>query len=143
VGLTAVGLGSSVRHANRWATGGIAVVVLLTAILTPRNRLGQMFVERWGGKLLFHDENLGGTVAVIQQGTEHSRPNRLYIQGVSNSGDAMASRRDMRLQALLPLLIHRDEPRSVLVIGFLSSASFTEEFQGNVFVDWAKGYEWN
>ena len=39
-------------------------------------------------------------------------------QGVSNSGDAPASLRCMRLQALLPLLIHRGEPRSALVVGF-------------------------
>ena len=43
---------------------------------------------------------------------------RLYIQGVSNSGDAPASLRYMRLQALLPLLVHRGEPRSALVVGF-------------------------
>jgi hypothetical protein len=43
---------------------------------------------------------------------------RLYIQGVSNSGDALTSTRYMRLQALLPLLIHRGEPRSALVVGF-------------------------
>ena len=43
---------------------------------------------------------------------------RLYVQGVSNSGDAPASLRYMRLQALLPLLVHRGEPRSALVVGF-------------------------
>ncbi|MCZ7024131.1 hypothetical protein, partial [Salmonella enterica] len=43
---------------------------------------------------------------------------RLYIQGVSNTGDAMPSLRYMRIQALLPLLIHNGEPRSALVIGF-------------------------
>ena len=118
VGLIAVGLGRSVRPVNRWATGCIAAVVLLTAILTPEDRLAQMLVARSGGKLLFHAESPGGTVAVVQQGAEHARFNRLYIQGVSNSGDAMASQRYMRLQALLPVLIHRGEPRSVLVIGF-------------------------
>jgi spermidine synthase len=118
VGLVAVALGWKVRRVNRWATGGIAVVVLLITILTPRDRLAHMFVARSGGKLLFHDESAGGTVAAVQQGAEHARFNRLYIQGVSNSGDAMASRRYMRLQALLPVLIHGGEPRSALVIGF-------------------------
>ncbi|MGC7546911.1 spermidine synthase, partial [Pandoraea pneumonica] len=42
---------------------------------------------------------------------------RLYIQGVSNSGDAMTSLRYMRLQALLPLIVHNGEPKSALVIG--------------------------
>src|SRR5262249_13889147 len=41
-----------------------------------------------------------------------------YIQGVSNSGDALTSLRYMRLQALLPLLVHPAEPRSALVVGF-------------------------
>jgi spermidine synthase len=36
---------------------------------------------------------------------------------VSNSGDSVTSLRYMRLQALLPPIIHRGEPRSVLVIG--------------------------
>jgi len=36
----------------------------------------------------------------------------------SNSGDAMPSLRYMRLQALLPLIIHKDDPHSALVIGF-------------------------
>ena len=43
--------------------------------------------------------------------------NGLYVDGVSNSGDAMPSLRYMRLQALLPLLVHAGEPRSALVIG--------------------------
>jgi spermidine synthase len=118
VGLLAVGLGQGARPVNRWATIGIAIVVLLVAILTPRDRFAKMLVTRSGGKLLFHDESSGGTVAVLQQGAERDRFNRLYIQGVSNSGDAMPSLRYMRLQALLPVLIHRGEPRSALVIGF-------------------------
>jgi spermidine synthase len=56
--------------------------------------------------------------AVVEQQSDRSSFRRLYIQGVSNSGDAMPSLRYMRLQALLPLIIHRDEARSALVIGF-------------------------
>jgi spermidine synthase len=52
-----------------------------------------------------------------QQNADHVF-RRLYIQGVSNSGDALPSMRYMRLQALLPLIIHRDDPQSSLVIGF-------------------------
>jgi hypothetical protein len=40
------------------------------------------------------------------------RPGRLEL------GDAPASLRYMRLQALLPLLVHRGEPRTALVVGF-------------------------
>jgi spermidine synthase len=63
-------------------------------------------------------EGAGWTVAVAQQKSGDNVFRRLYIQGVSNSGDAMTSLRYMRLQALLPLLIHRGDPRSVLVIGY-------------------------
>jgi spermidine synthase len=70
-----------------------------------------------GGTLVFYEESLGGTVAVVEQQAGQTRFRRLYIQGVSNSGDAMPSLRYMRLQALLPLIIHGGEPRSALVIG--------------------------
>ncbi len=59
----------------------------------------------------------GGTVAVLEQSATSGSFRRLYIQGISNSGDPMPSLRYMRLQALVPLLIHRGEPRSALVIG--------------------------
>jgi spermidine synthase len=68
------------------------------------------------GELVYYGENPGGTVAVIEQAATQDSFRRLYIQGVSNSGDAMPSLRYMRLQALLPLLIQRDEPRSALVV---------------------------
>ncbi|MCY1525772.1 Polyamine aminopropyltransferase [compost metagenome] len=70
------------------------------------------------GHITFYEEGRGGTVAVVTQGRQGREFSRLYIQGVSNTGDAMPSLRYMRLQALLPLLIHRQEPRSALVIGF-------------------------
>jgi spermidine synthase len=118
VGLAAVRLGRGICHANRWVTASIAAGVFLSVFLTPKDRLAQLFLARSGGGLLFYDESPGGTVAVVQPGAEHAKFSRLYIQGVSNSSDTMASRRYMRLQALLPLLIHRAKPRSVLVIGF-------------------------
>ena len=67
--------------------------------------------------MLFYEEDVAGTVAVLEQRAVGGSFRRLYIQGVSNSGDALPSLRYMRLQALLPLLIHRGEPRSVLVVG--------------------------
>lgn len=67
--------------------------------------------------MTFHQASAAGTVVVLEQGSAQNRFRRLYIQGVSNSGDAMSSLRYMRLQALLPLIIHRGEPRTALVIG--------------------------
>lgn len=99
----------------------IAAVVFAIAIvaLTPRDKLAALLAgTRGGGTLVFYAEDTGGTVAVLQQQAMRSSFRRLYIQGVSNSGDALTSLRYMRLQALLPLLIHRGEPRSALVVGF-------------------------
>ena len=63
------------------------------------------------------EESRGATVAVVEQGKAGQRFHRLYIQGVSNSGDTMTSLRYMRLQALLPLIVHNGTPRASLVIG--------------------------
>jgi hypothetical protein len=99
----------------------VVASVGLAALATPRDRLAQLLVEKRGGALLFYDEDVGGTVAVLEQRApagEGAGFRRLYIQGVSNSGDALSSLRYMRLQAFLPLAIHPGEPRAALVVGF-------------------------
>ena len=103
----------------------LAVVLLLivgiTSLAVPRDRLARLLAEEKGGDLVFYQEDAGGTVAVLEQqatGRNAGAFRRLYIQGVSNSGDALSSLRYMRLQALLPLMVHPEEPRSVLVLGF-------------------------
>jgi spermidine synthase len=106
---------------DRWsAIGAVAIVLAVAtlAALTPRDRLATLLAESRGGRLLFYDEDVGGTVAVLEQSAGQAAFRRLYVQGVSNSGDAPASLRYMRLQALLPLLVHGGEPRSALVVGF-------------------------
>ena len=116
VGIFAVMRGPAARRA-RWATLAIGLAAVLGAVLTPPDRLASLLPGARGGTLVFYEESLGGTVAVVEQQTGQNRFRRLYIQGVSNSGDAMPSLRYMRLQALLPLIIHGGEPRSALVIG--------------------------
>jgi spermidine synthase len=72
---------------------------------------------------------MGGTVAVLEQKApvgESASFRRLYIQGVSNSGDAPRSLRYMRLQALLPLLVNPGEPRSALVSGVSVTTTSSE-----------------
>jgi spermidine synthase len=95
----------------------IALVAVGAAVLTPSDRLAGLLASTRGGSLVFYEEGKGGTVAVLEQSAGHKRFRRLYIQGVSNTGDTLPSLRYMRLQALLPLVIHNGEPKSALVIG--------------------------
>ncbi|MCP8466287.1 fused MFS/spermidine synthase [Pseudomonas sp. ZM23] len=118
IGLLAAWRGASVSKPARIAVGVIAVATLASAVLTSPRHLAELMPGARNGQITFYEEGRGGTVAVVEQGREGRRFSRLYIQGVSNTGDAMPSLRYMRLQALLPLLIHRGEPRSSLVIGF-------------------------
>jgi len=99
--------------ALRGAGMAVAALAVVAAVATPPDKLASLLPGARGGALAFYDESPGGTVAVV----ESRGFKRLYIQGVSNSGDAMPSLRYMRLQSLLPLLIHAGEPRSALVIG--------------------------
>lgn len=109
--------GSTGRPLPAMAMAAIAVATLTLSTLTPSSQLGALLAQSRQGSLVSYDESWGGTVAVLEQGSGEKRFRRLYIQGVSNSGDAMPSLRYMRLQALLPLLVHAGEPRSALVIG--------------------------
>ncbi|WP_051888436.1 fused MFS/spermidine synthase [Caballeronia sordidicola] len=117
VGLIAVFRGFGTRIFARGSVLALAACALCAAVFTPSDRLATMLTKARGGDLTFYAESEGGTVAVVAQRSGENRFERLYIQGVSNSGDAMTSLRYMRLQAMLPLIIHRDTPRSALVIG--------------------------
>ncbi|MHC4958195.1 MAG: fused MFS/spermidine synthase [Planctomycetota bacterium] len=108
VGAIAITRGGRPRLA--WVPVAAAI---LAAVVIPHDQLARRLAAMRGGTLVFYEESAGGTVAVLEQRAFR----RLYIQGVSNSGDALPSLRYMRLQALLPLMIHRGEPRSALVIG--------------------------
>jgi spermidine synthase len=118
VGMVAVFRGSAPRDRARWAVLAVGVLVVVVGVSTPPHKLAQLLAQARGGDISYYEESRGGTVAVLAQGQGENRFHRLYIQGVSNSGDTLPSQRYMRLQALLPLIIHRGEPRSALVIGF-------------------------
>lgn len=119
IGLVAVSRGKGRMLAGpRLAVPVLGTLTLLLAVLVPQDRLATLLTKsRSDGTIVSYEEGLGGTVAVIEQGQADRRFRRLYIQGVSNTGDTMPSLRYMRLQALLPLLIHKGEPKSALVIG--------------------------
>ena len=119
IGIVAAFRGSEVHRRIRWVVVAIGIMTMAGGILTPADRLARLLtMTRGGGSLVFYEESKGGTVAVVQERTGANIFRRLYIQGVSNSGDAMPSLRYMRLQALLPLIIHNGDPHSALVIGY-------------------------
>ncbi|SAK66722.1 fused MFS/spermidine synthase [Caballeronia ptereochthonis] len=117
IGLAAALSGSVARKTGIAACASVAALSAIVAFATPADRLGRLLGDAHGGSLAYYEESPGGTVAVLEQGDGAQRFRRLYIQGVSNSGDAMTSRRYMRLQALAPLIVHGGTPRSALVIG--------------------------
>jgi spermidine synthase len=123
IGAAAIGIVAAMQSASanklQWASAlVIGAGVGLAAIAIPPDHLAKMLLlTHSGGELVAYEESSGGTVAVVQQPGGGSVFQRLYIQGVSNSGDALPSLRYMRLQALLPLIIHRGEPKSALVVG--------------------------
>ena len=117
LGAVAVVRGGRGRR-GAWLGATAMVLAVVALAFTPRDKLAALLAEKRGGRLVFYAEDTGGTVAVLEQAAADASFRRLYIQGVSNSGDAPTSVRYMRLQALLPLLIHKGEPRSALVVGF-------------------------
>lgn len=117
IAVIAVHRRAGVSQGRRRAVVALGLASLVLALLTSPDRLAQLLPGARQGSLAFYQEGRGGTVAVVTQGQAGRQFNRLYIQGVSNTGDAMPSLRYMRLQALLPLLIHNGEPHSALVIG--------------------------
>jgi len=117
VGIVAVVKGTSVSRRLRWATFTCVGLVVAAGISLGPDHLARLLAAKRKGRLIFHQASAAGSVVILEQGSEQKRFRRLYIQGVSNSGDAMTSLRYMRLQALLPLIIHRGEPRDALVIG--------------------------
>lgn len=118
VSYLAVRRGHGVKKGRRQAVVALGLVSLVVALLTPVDRLAKLLPGARNASLAFYQEGRGATVAVVSQGQGARAFQRLYIQGVSNTGDAMPSLRYMRVQALLPLLIHNGEPTAALVIGF-------------------------
>jgi predicted membrane-bound spermidine synthase len=118
IGYFAVRKGHHVKKGRRQVVVALGLLSVALAVLTPVDKFASLLPGARNGTLAFYEEGRGGTVAVVAQGKGQNLFHRLYIQGVSNTGEAMPSLRYMRIQALLPLLIHNGEPRSALVIGF-------------------------
>ena len=117
IGAVAIAREGSFHFKSAIPAAGLVILVAGFVMVLPRDRLATLLISDRGGELVFYEESPAGTVAVIEQAASQGTYRRLYIQGVSNTGDAMPSRRYMRLQALIPLIVHPREPRSALVIG--------------------------
>lgn len=79
--------------------------VALAVWRTPSDSILRVVGGQWPGRMLFHEEGVDGTVAIYEEAMGGRRWRRLVINGSSNTGDIMSSRRYMRLQAHLPVLI--------------------------------------
>ena len=116
---------------TRALAGALLLSILVTGFIAwqlPPEKISDFLIEKRGGQMVHYQEGAGGSVAVVEQDAPTSKIRRLYIHGVSNSGDAMPSLRYMRLQGLLPLLIHNGDPRSALVIGFGTGITYGSLF---------------
>jgi spermidine synthase len=95
--------------------GGLVAPALLIASLLPANQLVEALrASEPGSKLIFHDEDTGGTVTV------HGFPDGHRLLKVNGAGEVptdRASIRTFRLLGNLPMLLHPD-PREVLVVAF-------------------------
>ncbi|MBL0371528.1 fused MFS/spermidine synthase [Rhizobium sp. KVB221] len=116
IGLAAIWHDDFGRGSARIAALAMVIVAGSLAFAIPTQRFAELLPGAQKGRLIHYEEGLGATVAVVEQGG--GKPfHRLYIQGVSNTGDSLPSLRYMRLQALLPLIINSNEPKSALVVG--------------------------
>jgi spermidine synthase len=116
IGAIAVMVSPSRNPRTAAASAALLLASVAAAAQLPQDGLGTLLAQSRGGHLDFYQEGAGGAVAVLTQQTPAGEFRRLYISGVSNSGDSLASLRYMRLQALLPLMIHSGQPRSAMVI---------------------------
>ncbi|WP_036814336.1 fused MFS/spermidine synthase [Phyllobacterium sp. UNC302MFCol5.2] len=116
IGLIAVFRNVAAVRLHRIAIASVCILTLALAFLVPSDRFASLLPGAQAGRLVFYEEGLGATVAVVEQGRDR-KFRRLYIQGVSNTGDSLPSLRYMRLQALLPLITMQKRPQAAMVVG--------------------------
>ncbi|MBB6459327.1 fused MFS/spermidine synthase [Flammeovirga kamogawensis] len=102
---------STKKYAPSFALG------LLFIAFIPNTKFIDLLLEKETGDIVYFKEGIGNTVAVIEQGEGDRIFRRLYIQGVSNTGDVFPSLRYMRLQSFIPLITFNGKPKSALVVG--------------------------
>jgi spermidine synthase len=102
-----------------FAAAAWALVVALGCGLNALLPLRRVYAEQEPGKLLALVEGSGGSVTVHQR---HPSDRVISINGVNVAGTNPVLRATQKLQAHLPICLHRS-PRSVLHIGFGSGGT--------------------
>jgi spermidine synthase len=107
---------------RKGAAVSISCLLFLFVLKMPDDLLKEIFLRHSEGKinpkqLIYLDEGLTTTVAVINEGSGESRYRRLLLNGINMSADRMDARKYMTLLSYIPLLLTED-PKNVLVICF-------------------------
>lgn len=108
-------LAASVRLTGGLAIVGVSTALLLGAWLMPADFVLERTEQRSTGRLLFAEEDVGGSVAVLEIETGGERSLQLKVGMTSMITDVFACRRYTRLLAHVPMLLH-PAPRDAMVI---------------------------
>ena len=115
LGAGAVLLATTTRPAARVAVAVAAAAALAVAWTRPPGSLVAGTEQRAGGRLLHAEEDVCGSVAVLEVESGGERCRQLKVGTTSMITDALACRRYTRLLGHLPALLH-PAPRDALVI---------------------------
>ncbi len=106
---------SSTRIAGRWALAGLASALVLVPWLLPADFVVARTDQRSTGRLLHAEEDVSGSVAVLEIDSGNERCRQLKVGTTSMITDAFACRRYTRLLGHVPMLLH-PAPRDAMVI---------------------------
>jgi len=106
---------ASARVAGRWALAGLTAALVLAPWLLPVDFVVARTDQRSTGRLLFAEEDVSGSVAVLEIDDGNERCRQLKVGTTSMITDAFACRRYTRLLGHLPMLLH-PAPRDAMVI---------------------------
>jgi spermidine synthase/tetratricopeptide (TPR) repeat protein len=100
----------------------LSCLLFLFLLKMPNDLLKEIFLRNSVGKvnpeqLIYLDEGLTTTVAVLNNDNIVDKSKGLFLNGVTMSGDSMDSRKYMTLLSYIPLLLV-ENPKNVLVICF-------------------------
>lgn len=101
----------------KWAWGSGVSLCAVALLFLPSTKFVDLLSSKEDGAIISYQHDVGSSVAVLEHENKGRVFRRLYINGVSNTGDVMASKRYMRLQSFIPLVAHPGDPKSALVIG--------------------------